>query len=155
MVQRIRGPIEVIPLTPTVDTAIYAAGDLLTEKLEFEGVADVFFNRGTILSVTVTDNAKQSAALDVVFFDSDPSDTAFTENIIFDLDDADIVKIAGTVSLTTYVDYSLNSSAFVETNIPYNLGERGTSLFAALVTRGTPTYVAASDLTIRIVVKQT
>jgi len=147
----VNGEMIFIEATPSVDTSAYASGDLLCEKIEFsnlfssEGQKD---NCGLIQSVVVSDLAKQSVNLDVVFFDSDPSNTTFTENAALDIDDADILNVSGIAFVDEWYAFSDNSVGQAHNlAIPFVAGSN--SLFVALVTRGAPTY-AASDLTVRI-----
>jgi len=144
-----------IELTPTVDTSAFASGDLI-------GAAALVFNNatsgdsssagtrgGVIQSVVITDLAKQSANLDLVIFDANPSNTTFTENSAFDPHDTDILNIIGVVAITDWKAFSDNSAGVANNlAIPFIL-DTGNVLYGALVSRGAPTY-AATDLTIRL-----
>lgn len=134
----------------TVDTNAYASGDNVGGKLTITGVPP----RGIIRRVTLTDLAVQGADLDLIVFTENPSGTTFTDNGAMDIADADITKIAGKLALTT-------DTAFADSGITEDAGTRdleyqltsGTTLYCALISRGTPTY-AASDLTLRLVIEE-
>ena len=52
---------------------------------------------GILQSACIQDLSKQDGAIDVVFFDSNPSATTFTNNVALDINDADRPKIIGSV----------------------------------------------------------
>lgn len=135
--------------SPICDTAAYASGDLIGGKLTLQ----VDKNNGVIQTLVLTDAANQKTATDVIFFVSDPSATTFTDQAALDIADADLKKIAGRVSVaaTDYVSYADNAEATVNPSFAFQLTS-GTTLYACLVTRGAPTYAAATDLQLRITV---
>jgi hypothetical protein len=86
-------------------------------------------------------------ALDVVLFDSDPSATTFTDQAALDIADADLLKVIGVVSVTTWYAFADNSVGQAR-NLAIPVSSAG-SLYACLVSRATPTFAAATDVTIR------
>jgi len=135
---------------PTCDTNIYASGDLIGGKLSLA----INKANGIIQTITLADKANQKSALDVVFFVADPSATTFTDQAAFDVDDADLLKIAGrkSIAATDYVSYNDNAEATVNASIAFQLTSDITTLYACIVSRGTPTYASASDLQLRVTV---
>jgi len=131
----------------TVDTAVYAAGDLLCEKLELVVGRDVLLNK-----IVVIDLAKQDAELNFIFFDGNPSGTTFTENDALTIADADLDKITGifVVDPSDYEDFANNSCACVYFD-NLLLHTKGKTLYCAVEVGGTstPDYVAAGDLRFR------
>ena len=103
-----------------------------------------------IQSVVITDLAGQEADIDVMFFDGDPVNTTFTDNAAFDPDDADLENFAAGIALVddwhSFNDSSLGQA--LRLAIPIVPDGDG-AFFAALVSRGTPTF-GASDLSLRI-----
>lgn len=153
-IQRIGGFTQVESLTPTIETDAYVAGDLIGTKLSFanavRGVGGGSNETGLLQSVIITDLAKQSANLDVVFFDTNPSNTTFTDNAAFDPHDTDLLTIIVVVAVTDWKDFNDNSiGQTLNLAIPFDLGG-DTTLYAAIVSRGTPTYASTSDLTVRV-----
>lgn len=130
------------------DTSIYASGDLIGGKLTIANAARVAAGSGVIKQVRIIDKAKQNAAMDILFFYQDPSGTTFTDNAAFDLDDADIHKCFGIVKIAAsdYSDFADNSVAVKECALAYHQGSGGTSIFAAKISRGTPTYASTLDV---------
>lgn len=101
---------------------------------------------GVLQTVCLQDLSAQSGAVDIIFFDSNPSATTFTNNVALDIADADIAKIIGFVSITSS-DYSAFADNVVgqKNNIglvlksataPYN------KIYVAFVSRDAKTYVA-------------
>ena len=128
-----------------VDGAAYATGDTLGDKSPIMiAPGRVIGGTGIIHSVTVQDLSKQSIALDVVIFDANPTGTTFTDNSALDIADADLPKVIGIVTITAgdYAAFNDSSVAHVRgLSLPFQCIS-STSLWFALVTRGSPTYVA-------------
>lgn len=145
-----------VEATPTITTSAYATGDLvgtaviqLTDAVEGDALQKGTVG-GLIQSVIITDLASQSAALDVIFFDANPSNTTFTDNAAFDIDDLDLVNIIGFAQVTSYAAFADNSvGQDLQLAIPFVL-DTSNILYAAIVSRGTPTYTGTTDLTIRV-----
>jgi hypothetical protein len=146
---------ETIRLTaaPVCDTNAYAAGDLIGGKLTLTPAVRLPGFGGIITRITIADKAKQNAAIDVVFFVANPTGTTFTDQAAFAIADADLLNAFHVQILATdYASYSDNSEATVN-----NLGaafrlSSGSALYAALVSRGTPTYAAAGDLQLAVAI---
>lgn len=142
--------------TPTIDTAIYASGDLLGTKMTFAGAAKEGVGSGTIHTVVLSDLDKESANVDLIIFNANPSATTFTNNAALDIDDADLSKIACIISITTHATFSDNGISYANgTNCVFEIADAATpTLYAALVVRATPTYTTAADLTLRLSILQ-
>lgn len=139
----------------SVDTSAYASGDLLGAKLTLSSAIRTSGGTGIIESIVLTDLAKQNAQIDVVFFDSNPSATTFTDNAALDIADADLEKIIGHVTIyaSDYISFSDNAVATVR-NLGLAFQASGSDdIYACLVVRGTPTY-AADDLALRVTILQ-
>jgi hypothetical protein len=154
------GPQVWLEATLTVDTSAYASGDHIGKAAAGNGVASnpVAITLPTdwaypcailVQNVMLVDEAKQNAAIDVLFYNQNPSATTFTDNSATDVADADMEKVAGAVSLTTY--FSLNDNSFAQaTNCGVEVVMKAGTLYVSLVSRGTPTYAAADDLRLKV-----
>ena len=94
--------------------------------------------------------------IDVVFFDADPSGGTYTDNSPSVTVVADLGKVIGAVSLATadYVDLGTISQVNKQgLGIPFALPS-GTSMYAVLIVRGTPTYTGTSDISLKVFVEQ-
>ena len=133
--------------TPTVSVSpAYSSGDLIGGKLSLANAIRVAGLGGTITNAILTDKGKQNAAIDIVLFSTDPTNTTFTDNGVLTIADADLINIIGVIPVTSYASFNDNSVGYINNvAIPFKLAS-GTTLYACLVSRGTPTYTSTSDL---------
>lgn len=154
--ERVGGFTIIVEDTPVVEaTPDYAAGDLMGGKIVLtRAVRGSGAHSGVIQSVIITDLAKQSVNIDVLFFDADPSNSTYTENAAFDVDDADLLNLVGVAAVNDWSDFSDNSvGQALNVGIPFHLNT-GTTLYAVMVTRGVHDLASTSDLTLRIGILQ-
>ena len=134
--------------TPPVTAGAYSANDVVGGRLQFIG-----WRHGTLQSVTITDAAAQAVDYVLVFFESQPTD--ITDNATFDIADADLGKIIYQDGLTS----SANRQAFTDNsyhsiyNLDVPMWGTGSDIWAFLITTGTPTYAATSDITVTVQVE--
>lgn len=144
----------VVEAAPTVDTSAYATGELIGGKLTLTNATAYTVYSGIISNVTIIDKDKEGADLDVVFFDTDPTATTFTDQAAFDPADADALNIICTISLTTDVAFANNGLSYANNqNCPFKTNSSNT-IYAAIVSRGSPTYTSSSDLLLRVGILQ-
>ena len=149
-----------VKVTPTIDTAIYAAGDALGGLLEFEDARTTFARSGHICGALLKDNSRLNQLIYLVLFDRTFTPTA--DQAAFDPSDADLANCIGVLrfEVADYAIFNDNGLAMVgfdalEVHVPIVLVEGGTSLFGQLYlgTGMTPTYTAADDITVDLFVK--
>lgn len=153
----VMGFTEEIEVTPTIVPAAYSANDLIGGKNTVSAIFRENGGTGTIHTVVVTDQAGQNVELDLVFFDEDPTGTTFTDNSPLTVADADLKNIVGVINIPSanYISFVNNSVAVVD-----NIGQvmkaaaDADDLFMAVITRGAPTYAAADDLQIKLLMLQ-
>ena len=126
-----------------VNTDIYASGDALGAVATFTNIPE----HGVIHSVMVIDRDSENVNLDLVLFRSSIAGTA--ANAAFAPTDAELSTMVGSVLVDTWKVFSTNSTG-IETNIGMPYWAPGGVLYFQCVTRGTPTYTAATDLLIAI-----
>jgi hypothetical protein len=145
MYVRSEGVAVIVPIT--VQAAAYATGELVGGKLTIPKAIPEGVTVGIIRTVVLVDQANQKIAKDLVIFRSNPSATTFTENGALDVADADALKIVGVIPIaaTDYVSFADNAVATVKPNLAVHADD-GSTLYACLVERGAPTYVATTDL---------
>ena len=135
-------------VTPAVIVQTYTANDVVGGLLTFSGLRN-----GTLQSITVCDNAAQAVDYLLVLFESAP--TVIDDGDEWDLTDADLPKIIYQDSLTS----ASNRQAFAANSYNYLYGlsvpiwSAGGTVFGFLITPGTPTYAATSDITVTLQVK--
>jgi hypothetical protein len=133
-------------------SAAYATGD--TMGFPFV-LSDVFYAtpKSILLeTVVLVDAAKQAPSCELVLFYSTFTETA--DNAAFAPTDADAAKILAVVPISTWYSYSVNSVA-VESGLGLSIPRHTSSgstrnLYGQLVSRGSPTFVAVSDLTLNL-----
>lgn len=154
-----------IIVTPTVSNNVaYSANDQVGGIMTLTAaIADLADSAAELVSVCVTDQTAQSAALTIFFFDSLPT-IASSDNVAFDLLDAQMEKCLGhiKVAATDYQTSASNSEATVancglivkcreiDGDRVYSSGK----IYAVAKTTGTPTYLSTTALTFRFSFRQ-
>jgi hypothetical protein len=147
--------IRTISVPLTCEAAAYADGDLIGGKITIPFAVLHPGAGGIIRRVVLACKSSQTTALDIVFFNGDPSSTTFTENGAIAIATADVAKIVGgfNVAATTgWIDVGTPSFAQSPANgiaFPFYI-PNGTSLYAAIISRGAPTFAATTDLTLNL-----
>ena len=129
----------------TTDTDIMASGDALTTVTSFPNVPE----HGVIHTVQIIDRDSENVNMDIVFFRVDTSDgtgpAGTAINAAFAPSNAELSTLVGSVLVDTWKAFSTNSMG-IETNIGLPYWAPNGRLYFQLVTRGTPTYTATTDL---------
>jgi len=140
-----------VVVTPAITGGAYTALDIVGAIQTIAGATRVS-GEGTILqSVVITDLAKQDQAFTIFFFNANPTNGTYTDNIPLTIHDTDMAMCIGHVKITAsdYADASASSVA-TKANIGLMLRPAATSLFAIAQCTGTaPTYVTVADLTFK------
>lgn len=136
---------DVLDVTPTLDTSIYADGDLLSDTQAITGAFRVPGGSAMLQSVNVLDEDDQGVALDLIFLSA--LNSLGTINSAPTVSDASARDILGIVRVGAG-DFIDLGGCRVATLSGLGLAMKATtgvtSLYIATVTRGgTPTYTAA------------
>jgi hypothetical protein len=134
----------------------YTAGDSVGGKLTFANAARFAAGSFDIGGIVLTDAIAQSAEMDLVLFDSDPSASTLTDNAAVVVAAADLSKICAIVNLNDYKVLGASGKSatyFFGISQPIKLAS-GTSLYGVLITRSTPTYSGTDNLTLEMTVTQ-
>jgi hypothetical protein len=143
----------VVSATPVISTSAYATGDAVGAVMSFASATRVAAGSGVVESVTITDKAKQSANLDLLLFDTNPS-VAPTDNAACVIADADLLTCVGVIPVTNHYTLDDNGlSCARAVGLGFKLAA-GTTLYGVLVVRNAPTYATASDLQVRLAIRQ-
>ena len=142
-----------------VQNAAYTLGDVIGGKLEFPIVARTPGNSGFIASVSMNAKAACSKAFRLIFFKSDPSATAFTENSALALHADDYLKPLAHIDILAADWADLGTPDLMtqrNINQPIDLPDGITSLFAVLIMRDAVDYTpgTTSDLMINLGLSQ-
>jgi len=137
----------VAPVTP----AAYGSGDAIGVLQSLAGAVSGSKQSGTLENLVVVDIDNQSAPIDVFLFQS--SVTGGVDNAAYAPSDAEILECVGVVEVDA-LDYITVGASSVAT-IPVDLGfqlDSSTTVYAQIVSRGTPTYGAANSLRFNFVI---
>lgn len=133
----------VIDVTFTLDTSIYASGDVLSDVVAIPRAALSPGGSVLLTSLTLIDEDDQKQALSAIFLDTNNS--LGTKNSPPNISDANARKVLGHVPVATgdYFDLGGVSVACVRNlGLVLKCDPATTSLFVALVSGGTGTYTA-------------
>lgn len=134
--------------TPTVTAGAYSANDAVGGLLTFAAAALGTGLGGVVKDVLILDDAGQDAEMELWLFDQ--TFTAMSDNAAWAPSEADLRNLVCIISTTDGAWFAAGtpSAAMVEANQRYDC--TGTSLFGQLVTRGTPTFAATDDVSVKI-----
>ena len=137
-----------ISLIPTVTAGAYIANDAVGGLLTFANAARAIGWGGVVKNMIILDDAGQDAELELWLFNQ--TFTAMADNAPWAPAEADLENLICIISTTNgaWFPAGTPSAARVEVSQRYDL--IGASLFGQLVTRGTPTYAAIDDVTVKI-----
>lgn len=141
-------------ITPTlvVDTAIYAALDIIGGELTLTNAMRVSGGSGILQAVTVIDDDNEKAAIDILLFNSPLTGTKADQGAL-SYSAADPAKILGRISVLnadylTYVAASLAVAQIRGINLPV-AASGSANLYAIILAVATPTYTATTDLMVK------
>lgn len=128
-----------VSVTPTIDTAAYATGDVMGGEMEFANILKQTYKAGYITSISISDAADNDVDLEVVVFDQDPG-AAGSDNAAFDPTDADLKNIRSAQLFGSSNRFSYNDNALLfKGGLSDAVGGHSSasrSLWARLVARG-------------------
>lgn len=143
----------ILEVTLSLDTLIYASGDVLADTQEIQNAFAIDGGAGIITSVVLLDKDDQAQDLDLVFLKTNVS--LGTENAAFSITDANADEIYGIVSVVAadYVDLvnSQLATKVLEDGLGVQADSGSKSLFVGAISRGTGTYTA-SGITLKITI---
>lgn len=140
---------EIVP-TVTVNNVAYTSGDNVGGKLTLANAVRVSGGVSELKSVAFIDAANQKPVLEIIIFNADPTASTITNNAAFVLHANDIAKVIARIPVATGDWVSIDTKGFANITPSRILkAATGTTLYAALITTSTPTYVNATDLTAR------
>lgn len=137
-----------ISQTPTVTAGAYTAGDAVGGLLTFANAARISAGGGVTKNMVIVDDAGQDAELELWLFDRTFS--AIADNAAWAPTEADLENLIAIISTSdgTWRAAGTPSAVDIEVSKRYDL--TGTSMFGQLVTRGTPTFAATDDISVKI-----
>jgi hypothetical protein len=156
-VGKVGGPTTIISPTITVSTSpAYTANDVVGGKLTLTDALRVSGGTGILQSLCIIDKGNQKAALEILIFDSNPSSGTYTDNGAFSWNATDGAKLIRRISVlaSDYTTFGTAAIADLSTGGKVLKASGSKNLYAVIVTTGTPTYVATTDLIVRFGILQ-
>lgn len=147
----VSGSTDILSPSITVSTSAYSANDVVGGKITVPNAMRVSGGTGILQSLCIIDKANQKAALEILIFDSDPSSGTYTDNGAFTWNATDGAKLIRRISVAAS-DYATFGTAAIADISPGGKVLKATgskNLYAVIVTTGTPTYAATTDLAVR------
>ncbi len=141
-------PCDLIEVTPTLDTSIYASGDVLFATTALTGAVRANDERAVLMSVAVIDKDDQKPAMRLLFFKANVTSGAF--NGPPSITDTDAGNYLGHIDIAAadYADLGGVSVTCVRgINLLLESVSGGTTVYCfAYLTAGTPTHTASGLL---------
>lgn len=131
----------------------YSSGDVIGSLNTITNAVLQNKSSAILKSLLVLDAANQKSAIDVVFFHTAPENSFGADNAAYALNDADLTKLIGRVSVAG-ADYISSSTTNAEATLKLQdillQSARGDkNIYCVVVSRGTPTYGSATDLVLK------
>lgn len=134
----------VVSAVPALDTAPYAANDILTNKcVAFSDIADAQRGSFTINRFIVADAKNVGAPIELWLFDSDVLPGSNGSNQMFALNSNTVANVLGIIGTGPYVSAGSNKVA-ITSNIGMPVKLTSSTLYAVPVVRAAATYDATS-----------
>lgn len=132
-------------VTAVTASSIYAAGNAVGAKRTFASALRAPLT-GVLNSVTLLDRSNSKAAMTLYIFDDNPTAATITDKAAF-VFNADDLKVIAQVNIGAG-DYVTNNSKAIAHVSGLGIPLKGvaTTLYGVLVTSGTPTFAATSDV---------
>lgn len=134
--------------TPTVTVGAYTTGKAIGGMLTFTGIANRGFS--TLYSATIVDKSGQAPACDLILFSQTFTPTADGATIAISA--ADALNCLGNIKFAT-TDWSNIGTPGVASKLSLFMtliAGVDNNVYGQLVSRGTPTFVSTSDITVKL-----
>lgn len=141
---------KIITPTVTVKLTAYHANDNIGGKLTITDAVPVSGGSAILDNLTVLDADKEKAELYILIFNSNPAAATLTDDAAVALS-TDLTKVIAVVHVAAadYVEFGTAAIAHM-TGLKRVVQASGSAnLYAAIMCVGTPTYTAATDLTLK------
>ena len=147
--------------TPVISLTGYSVFDNIGGLMTLPGAVKHPGHGGLLRYVSLIDKLAISAAIDVLVFDKDPSNSTFTDNDAAVVSDLDVVNLVAVFPFTGYVTLAGNSVAASNAIVSQRdqpapfIVFGGQALFAAMIIRAGATYTTTDALKLRLLVDRT
>lgn len=152
---KVGGTTVAVTVAPTVTAAsAYTSGNTLGSLLTFTNAARVAAGSGIIQNVSIDFKSAQTAPVDLLLFIASPSGSTVTDKTAVAVAVGDFDKQLAPIHITDCTNTGTTSvCSATALGIAFAL-PAGRDLYAIAVTRGTPTFTATTDVSVRLTVLQ-
>lgn len=131
---------DLIVVTPAIAAAAFSANDVVGGKLTLAGSVRVAAGKGKITGLKLVDKSKQNADLLIFIFGADLAGT-YADNSAEAVTAADWLKWIGTIKILSTDYEQMANASLVDLGFEMDVeAAAGTTLYALIVTTGTPAY---------------
>ena len=136
-------------VTPAISTSAYSAGNVVGGLLAFTNAVDAA-QSGLLENATLNILSVQTAAFTLYLFSANPSASTFNDKAAPNIAAADVPKLIDAISLATPLSGLGTHTLYAADSIGRAVVLAATTLYAVLITTGTPTFASASDVTVSL-----
>lgn len=144
----------VIAPTVTVTAGAYTPGFVVGGLLSLAGASRVNAGSGTIQNALVTVKTALNQPYDVFFFNTNPTNSTFTDNAALAINVADLPSLAGIVHCTDLVSGGTPQILQSINQVGFKLSASATTLYAVIVIRGSQSFASTSAVSLIVDILQ-
>jgi hypothetical protein len=139
-------------LTVTASSA-YTTGNVVGGKITFSS-ALLTAGSGVLESISLRSKSVQTATFTLFLFDSNPTNTTWTDKTAPSINVNDIPFLVGAFQLSSFSSGLGTHTIYMLNGISQTLAAGATTLYGILIVTGTPTFTATTDLTLALGILQ-
>jgi hypothetical protein len=140
---------------PAVTAGAYTTGMVVGGLITLAGAARVNNGSGTIQNLLITLKTALTAQFDVLIFDTQPTNSTFTDNSALAVNVADLPFLCGVAHCNDLTSLGTPQALQMANNgLPFKLSAASTSLYAVIVIRGAETLASTSAIGLIAVIYQ-
>jgi hypothetical protein len=102
----------------------------------------------TLVAALVNFKSAQTAQIDLIVFNANPTNTMFADKAAYSLNAADVNKVVAVVPLTSVESHGTPTTLFAQGVSDVIQADGSGNVYVLAVTRGTPTFSSTSDVEI-------
>jgi hypothetical protein len=145
---QVGGKTSQVSVTPTLTaSSAYTAGNCVGGLMTFSSVL-LSAGSGVLQTAIVQCKSVQTVTFKLYVFSANPSSSTFTNKSAPSINSADIAKLIGVYTFSTPDSGLGTHTVYVVNGIGQALNAGATTLYAVLITTGTPTFTATSDINV-------
>lgn len=136
-----------VSVSPTVTAAAYATGNVVGGKITFSS-ALLAAGSGVLESIWLKIKTVQTATFQLSLFDSNPTNSTWTDKAAPAINVADLPFLIGTYVLSTPLSVLGTETIYNLNAIAQAINAGATTLYGILTVTGTPTFGSTSDVSV-------